>query len=338
MALVPAAARAQWRAAAPLDAPVHGAVAAAEGGAVYLAGGEGLLSAVSDLSIYDPAADAWDVLEPMPAALSGHGMAILDGRIYVAGGVPRGGMADAYDPFAPEEDIVTLPAFAALAAADDDEEAPSARLYIYDIAGERWSEGPPMPAARAGMSLTALSGRLYVTGGGRLAAFDPAARAWLDLGPDPALARARSAAVAWEGRLWVLGAWPAAGDGEADGAAAAQAADPRVDIYDPQTEIWAAGPALPVLLQDFAAVAAADGLHVLGGRDESGQTADAHFVLSGPDGRWMEAEPLPSPRAAVAAAPLPDGGFAVIGGAAGGGFFAPFTAFDTVDISAGPGR
>jgi N-acetylneuraminic acid mutarotase len=325
-ALQPAVALAQWRGAAPLDAAVHGAAAVESGGIIYVAGGDGLLAPNDDFSAYDPSADVWTALEPLPARLADHAMAALDGRIYVAGGSGDRIVVEAesgslrIDPFAPIRD----------------DGGPTEALWIYDIAEERWRAGPAMPKARCDFSLTALDGLLYATGADRLVAFDPAAGEWIDLGLEPLPGRS-AAGAALDGKLYLVGGAPRPAacernrnvGGEA-AAAEAAAASARVDVYDVETRLWSRGPDLPSPRHGHTIIAVEGELHVLGGRGPGGAPLDDHYVLR--DGVWTAADKLPSPRADAAAAPLPEDGFAVIGGAAGDGFFAPFTALDAVDL------
>jgi hypothetical protein len=59
------------------------------------------------------------------------------------------------------------------------------------------------------------------------------------------------------------------------------------------------------------------------------RTLADHLALI--DGAWTERAAMPSARTEAAAATL-DGEIWLIGGGAGSGFFAPFTAVETVDV------
>jgi N-acetylneuraminic acid mutarotase len=71
-----------------------GVAAAVLGARVYLFGGEMFepRSTFDAAERYDPAADRWVVLPPMPTARHGLGAAALDGRIHVISGGPQAGL------------------------------------------------------------------------------------------------------------------------------------------------------------------------------------------------------------------------------------------------------
>jgi N-acetylneuraminic acid mutarotase len=62
-------------------------------GRFVVVGGEGNAAAASgvfdDVEAYDPATDAWDVLEPMLTPRHGTGAAELNGKLYVPGGATQ---------------------------------------------------------------------------------------------------------------------------------------------------------------------------------------------------------------------------------------------------------
>ena len=74
---------------------------------VYVLGGGGVdgggeVEHLSTVDVYDPRTDAWKQLSNMPAIRCMHGAAVLDGKIYVMGGLDDVGnilsTADVYDP------------------------------------------------------------------------------------------------------------------------------------------------------------------------------------------------------------------------------------------------
>lgn len=123
---------------------------------------------------------------------------------------------------------------------------------------------------------------------GRTAAATEAA--WT-LGAAAPVALTEVAAAAHDGRIWVVGGMDAHG----------RAVD-LVQVYDPGTDSWAAGPTAPRPVHHAALVADGDDLLLLGGYDgTTGLPADAVWRLGG-DGVWVAIDPLPAPRAAGAAA------------------------------------
>ncbi|HEY0139724.1 MAG TPA: hypothetical protein VGF48_02450 [Thermoanaerobaculia bacterium] len=100
----PAAGR--WTLGPRLPQPIHHTHAAAVGGKLYVIGGEidGASTGrpeifVNHVWMHDPAIGGWVQRASMPTARSGGGKAVIDGKIYVAGGRPPGGHAfEVYDP------------------------------------------------------------------------------------------------------------------------------------------------------------------------------------------------------------------------------------------------
>jgi len=290
-----AAASSDWRAAASLESPRAGVAATVSDDLIYAAGGSGLLAPIEDFDEYDPAADSWRGLQPLPMALERMGLAALDGRIYVAGGYTKDSPTDPIDD-----------------------------VWIYDPSEETWTDSPAMPAARANFTLVETGGKLYAVGGsgegaGVVSVYDPAKNGWREAGEEPVADRRGAAAVALNGDIYVIG-----GVGESGGLS-------RVDIFDAENETWREGPALPGARYGHAAAIVGGRIHVAGGRASSDATLRDHLILDAATGQWAEGAPLPTPRSAAAGA-AHDGEFYVIGGGAGGGFFAPFTAIDSVDV------
>src|SRR5581483_451313 len=90
---------------APLPVPLNHVMAAAANGKVYAIGGQTTASSEPDKAgfvdtvyEYDPAPNKWTARAPVPTTRGG-GAAVVDGKIYVAGGRPPGGADFAvYDP------------------------------------------------------------------------------------------------------------------------------------------------------------------------------------------------------------------------------------------------
>lgn len=143
-------------------------------GIIYLVGGNrrGHMSGyVNWLDAFDPASGRWTVLPDAPHARDHFHAAVIDGKLYAAGG-----RRSAHD---------LGNALAQTVGAVD----------VYDIRANTWSTLPaPLPTERAGTASTVIDGRLVVIGGESLAqepahreveAWDPATSRWQALPPLP---------------------------------------------------------------------------------------------------------------------------------------------------------
>ena len=84
-----------------------------------------------DSWVHDPAVGGWVKRAPMPTPRSGGGKAVIDGKIYVAGGRPPGGSA----------------------------------FEVYDPATDKWEKLPDLPTQGNHLAMVALNGKIIVAGG-----------------------------------------------------------------------------------------------------------------------------------------------------------------------------
>jgi N-acetylneuraminic acid mutarotase len=144
-------------------------------------------AAARNVERYDPEADQWEPLPPLPTAREHLAAASLDGVVYVAGG--RLGSL--------ESNLATLEAL--------------------DTRSLRWETLPDMPTPRGGIAAAAIGGRIHVVGGEWTTqtldaneAFDPRTRRWTRQAPLPT-ARHGLGAAAVDERLHVIGGGPQPG-------------------------------------------------------------------------------------------------------------------------------
>lgn len=233
-------------------------------------------------------------------------MAVLDGRLYVAGGFAqgRGVQSAAFEAFDPTTGswatLAPLPEardHAGLTAIGDllyltggnaEGFAPRANLWIYDPRADRWSTGPQMPDRRSAHAAVEAGGRLYVVGGvipsQTLRAptwrYDPTSRSWSDgLAPLPTY-REHLAAVTADGALVAVG-----------GRAATDLA--AMERYDPATDAWTALPTLPTARGGLTAAFLDGAIHVIGG-ESIGEPGifDEHEILDLRTLAWSAGPPL----------------------------------------------
>ncbi len=107
-------------------------------GRAYFAGGVDGVSGVDnrhgELDVFDPVTGTWAQKSAMPTAREAAAAAVLNGKIYVAGG-------------------------------DGVDHQPLATLEVYDPRTDSWSTAPSMPTPRRYAAAAILDGKLYVMGG-----------------------------------------------------------------------------------------------------------------------------------------------------------------------------
>lgn len=225
----------RWSLGPRLPQPIHHMMAAAVGGKLYVIGGEidGASTGRPEIFVahvweHDPAVGGWVQRAAMPTARSGGGKAVIDGKIYVAGGRPPGGHA----------------------------------FEVYDPATDTWEKLPDLPTQRNHLAMVALGGKIIVAGGrtgpGAMAErvdvveiYDPATRRWSKGAPLPA-PRGGVTGAAHAGCMFVFG-----GEGER---AHVLGLTPTTYAYDPRANRWTRLPDLPIAMHGLK------GSAVIGGR------------------------------------------------------------------------
>jgi N-acetylneuraminic acid mutarotase len=225
----------RWSLGPSLPQPIHHTTVKSVNGKLYMMGGEidGASTGrpekyVADVWVHDPAVGGWVKRAPMPTPRSGGGSAVIDGKIYVAGGRPPGGSA----------------------------------FEVYDPATDKWEKLPDLPTQRNHLAMVALNGKIIVAGGrtgpgamaervGVVEIYDPAPRRWTKGAPLPAPRGGITGAVN-AGCMFVFG-----GEGERTHVLGLT---PTVYGYDPRADRWTTLPNLPI------AVHGLKGSAVIGGR------------------------------------------------------------------------
>jgi N-acetylneuraminic acid mutarotase len=127
-----------WRVVAPLPVPRYESAVATVGGKVYVFGGfyTPKIEATAEVDCYDPATNTWQRKRDMPKAIT-HANAVVVGEIvWFAGGF-----------------VGNSPG------------AATADVWRYDVASDRWSPGPSLPAPRGAAALVLVEGALHSVGG-----------------------------------------------------------------------------------------------------------------------------------------------------------------------------
>jgi N-acetylneuraminic acid mutarotase len=148
----------KWTKKKSMPRPAHHAALAAANGKIYVMGGfvapektqipvGGAWEPIDDAWEYDPAADSWKSLAPLPGK---HGAAVaveVDGKIYVIGGATT--VEGSKDPF------FTFFGPARVLTTND----------VYDPATNTWESRRPMAVPRNHAFAGAVNGKIYVIGG-----------------------------------------------------------------------------------------------------------------------------------------------------------------------------
>ncbi|MGH7311596.1 MAG: Kelch repeat-containing protein [Candidatus Rokuibacteriota bacterium] len=226
-----------WSLAAALPVALNHTMAAVVGGRLYLAGGQaGNMSQgpfVDTVYEYDPAANAWASKAPMPTARSSGASAVVDGKIYVAGGRPPRG----HD------------------------------FAVFDPRANAWKPLPDLPTQRNHLAAAAVDGKVYVLGGryqgGATAEtsdvvemYDPRTNTWV---PRAKMPRPRGGVNGVEalGCIHLFG-----GEGNKEHA---RGMFPDHDVYDPRADRWTRLDPMPMPVHGVTGLAFFDGLIYLPG-------------------------------------------------------------------------
>lgn len=235
-----------WRLTTPLPAALNHTMSVSVNGRIYVIGGQpgagGAGPFVDTVYEFNPANATWTTRAPMPTARGGGAAAVLNGKIYVAGGRPPRG-----NDFA-----------------------------VYDPATNTWQTLPGMPTQRNHLGAAAIAGRIYVVGGrfgagfeteqtDRIEIFDPATNRWISGAPMPH-PRGGINVVEAHGCLHVFG-----GEGDDDSPTGVH---PDHDFYNPFTNTWTSLPPMPTPVHGVTGAVFANGLIYLpgGGISEGGSS------------------------------------------------------------------
>lgn len=184
----------------------------------------------------------------------------------------------------------------------------SSLVQVYDVAADRWSQGPALPERLQHPAAAALGGKLYVVGGfyggfaqrepaQSLWAFDPATEQWERRASLPT-ARGAPSAVALSGRLYVLGGERRVPDGgPADYESVADVA-----TYDPATDRWETLPPLRQARNHLGADVIDGRIYAVGGRDAATLLLTTLEVYDPATRVWQERAPMPTGRSGHGAA------------------------------------
>jgi N-acetylneuraminic acid mutarotase len=212
-----------------------------------------------------------------------HGVAALDGDVYVVGGIRPDGSGS----------MTTVP-----------------DVEVYDPTRNSWEQAAPLPVAMNHPNLAVVGGRLYVLGGLSGGAswealrdsfvYDPAADRWRELPPVPRGTERGSSAIGVRGStVYLAGGMRTL----TPGPGGLQDTVDLVQSYDVVTGRWRTLPSLPEARDHVGGAVVGNVLYVVGGRDR-GQVnvRDSVFALNLSTHRWSTRAPMPTARGGIATA------------------------------------
>jgi hypothetical protein len=174
---------------------------------------------------FDPRANTWSGLPPLPVAIRAGAGAALDGKIYVIGGQTQHG--------------------------------DRRQVYAFDTAKDEWNRIASLPEPRFNLSAVAVDGEIYALGGfggseehADVFIYDPEADTWRDGTPLPA-PNHTFGAVVFRGEIWVIGG------------RRGEHVLRDVWIYNPETRRWRPGPQLPKPMELVGAAATGNEIHAI---------------------------------------------------------------------------
>jgi len=276
-----------WTKKKPMILPSHHVALAELNGKIYVMGGFVLPQSgppawvpLDNAWEYDPRADSWKALAPLPTKRGSPSAVAAGGKIYVIGGASThpGSKETGVHPARPHRSLDTN--------------------EVYDPATNRWETRSPMPTARNHAAVGVVDNKIYVIGGRIGAAFmvvpatavdvveeyDPATNQWGGLKRSMPTARSAASWGTHKGKIYVVG-----GEMRSNNLWGVFRA---VEAYDPATNNWTVLAPLPIPRHGHAGDVIGNRLHVvsgdvmsLGGSKPQGVQieTDLHDALELPD-------------------------------------------------------
>jgi N-acetylneuraminic acid mutarotase len=271
----------KWTKKKNMPLPVHHQAQVEYQGKIYMFGGylypePGAWQPVDNAWEYDPMADTWKALTPMPGKRGSTVAEQVGGKIYVIGGATTNPGSKEAAVFAnrPARSVGTN--------------------EVYDPATNKWATRSPMPTARNHAFSGAVNGKIYVIGGRIGSAFitvssnvdiveeyDPATDQWGPIKSRMPTARSGGGWATYGGKIYVAG-------GELQNRQIAPSFR-ALEAYDPATNTWSILPSMPSPRHGVAGAFIGNRLHLVSGKVTSAGAPDtqlataSHDVLEIPD-------------------------------------------------------
>jgi peroxiredoxin/N-acetylneuraminic acid mutarotase len=253
----------KWTKKKSMPRPAHHAALAAYNGKIYVCGGfippeqtqiptGGAWQPIDDMWEYDPAADSWKTLAPLPGNRGAAVAVEAGGKIYMIGGVTT--VEGSKDPF--------FTFFGSCRVLNNND--------VYDPATNKWESRKPMAVPRNHAFAGAVNGKIYVIGGRTghgfilsatntdvVEEYNPVADVWS--APKERMPTPRSGGgYGTDGRR-IYCAGGEVTTKELVGAFRA------IQAYDPATNSWTALPSMPMPRHGFGAAVIDNRFHMVSG-------------------------------------------------------------------------
>jgi N-acetylneuraminic acid mutarotase len=276
----------------------------------------------------------WTNTSWMPTPRSESGVALLEDKIYVAGGeshsIKKTDVVEAYDiktkvwstvaslPIALNHVGMSSYDGKLYAVGGTHDNGYSNKLFIYDPRTDGWSEGKSMPVARTALTVNFIDDKLYAVGGvddvhnvaNTNLVYDPKNDSWTEKAPMPT-ARHHLTSSVIDDKLYVIGG-RLLGDGIPAPIAEGLSNFDANEMYDPAKDAWTTLEKMPSNRSGLASSAIGDYIYVFGGQRANG-TFENNERYDTKNNIWATESPVPTPRLGLKAVAVGDDIY-VIGG------------------------
>src|SRR5581483_2036204 len=215
---------------------------------------------------------SWSTAAPIPERIQEEHGALLDGKIYIAGGF-------------------------------DSTDVQTSRAYRYDPKRNTWERIADLPAPRHHMPLIVVNHTLYAVGGlegdtrfdavATMWVYEPDANKWVAKASLPA-PRGASAAGVVDGKIVVVGGF---------GPAPTHVLIDSIAVYDPAKDRWTNHAPIPTVRDHLTAEVVGGILYAIGGRPlDPASNYDVVEAYDLAKDRWTKKAPMPSKRGGLGSA------------------------------------
>ncbi len=248
----------KWTMKKPMARAAHHEALAEYRGKIYVLGGfvapatGGGWEPIDNAWEYDPAADSWKALAPLPSKRGSAVAVQVNGKIYVIGGATTAEGS---------KDVAISNNTTARNLTSND---------VYDVATNTWTSAAPMALGRNHAFGGTVGGKIYVIGGRIAHAFvaasqntdvveeyDPATNSWGAQRAKMPTARSGGGWATYGGKIYV-------GGGEV-ATTSLVGAFRALEAYDPATNSWTIMPSMPMPRHGVAGAVIGNKLHLVSG-------------------------------------------------------------------------